>query len=133
MAGMKPANLDRQWMAALIPGAVFAVRVKMRLRPANVPPVRGIKAPRGPARIPSAAAQTAAFDADQARRLGPRGMRPQALSKHRHFAPTGRGVRYDQASGQDTRSRWLVGMTCTSPEGVNAAACAMSSPAHQTM
>jgi hypothetical protein len=28
---MKPANVDRQWMAALIPGAVFAVRVKMRL------------------------------------------------------------------------------------------------------
>jgi len=45
MAVMKPANVDRQWMAALIPGAVFAVRVKMRLRPADMPPVRRIKAP----------------------------------------------------------------------------------------
>jgi hypothetical protein len=47
------------------------------------------------------------------------GMRQRGLTKHRHFAPPGRGVRYDQASGEDTRSTWLVGMTCTSPEGVN--------------
>ena len=30
---VKPAKGDRQWMAALIPGAVFVLRVKMRLRP----------------------------------------------------------------------------------------------------
>jgi hypothetical protein len=28
----EPASVDRQWMAALIPGAVFVLRVKMRLR-----------------------------------------------------------------------------------------------------
>jgi hypothetical protein len=61
------------------------------------------------------------------------GMRQRGLTKHRHFAPPGRGVRYDQASGEDTRSTWLVGMTCSSPEGVNAAACAMNFRAHPTM
>ena len=40
---------------------------------------------------------------------------------------------FDQASGEDTRSTWLVGMTCTSPEDVNAAACAMNSRTHPTM
>src|SRR3954467_1622842 len=71
MAVMKPANVDRQWMAALIPGAVFAVRVKMRLRPADMPPVRGIRAPGWPTEKPETVAQAVPFDAGQARRPGP--------------------------------------------------------------
>jgi hypothetical protein len=43
---LRPASVDRQWMAALIPGAVFVLRVKMRLRPENWQPVSGIRAHR---------------------------------------------------------------------------------------
>jgi len=41
----EPASVDRQWMAALIPGAVFVLRVKMRLRPTAWQPVSGTTAP----------------------------------------------------------------------------------------